>query len=200
MLKILDRPALLDFRQWLFSLGRQGNNRWLNELIKPDAEDNILDVGCGTGRYSEIFNCNYYGIDSNEEYINYARKKHRGDFQAMDASHLEFPDDMFKYVFSIGVLHHISDENAIRAIREMKRVCRPDGKILIIEAIYPTRKLNIIGYLLFRFDPGKFTRHLDELVKILSDGNSSPDFILNKGFPYESIICNLTPEKIYPFE
>jgi ubiquinone/menaquinone biosynthesis C-methylase UbiE len=190
VLRYLDRPALLDFRQKLFSLGRQTNKQWLTRLIKPSASEFVLDVGCGTGRYAELFDCAYYGIDTNSDYISYAGKKHKGTFQVMNASSLKFPDKMFHHVFSVGLLHNMSDDNVTKTLEEMKRICIPGGTIVIIEAVYPTNKVNVIGYVLLRLDPGHFARHLDQLTGLVS--KSLPQFkhTLVKGFPYEAAVLS----------
>jgi ubiquinone/menaquinone biosynthesis C-methylase UbiE len=194
VLKYLDHPALLDFRQKLFSLGKQTNKQWLTRLIKPSAGDLVLDVGCGTGRYAELFDCAYYGIDTNSEYISYAQKKHKGTFQVMNASRLQFSDKMFHHVFSVGLLHNMSDENVTKTLEEMKRVCIPGGTIVIIEAVYPTNKVNVVGYTLLRLDPGHFARRLDHLTGIVSKSFPQITHTLVKGFPYEAAI--LTCDRI----
>lgn len=194
VLKYLDRPALLDFRQKLFSLGRQTNKQWLTRLIKPSTSDLVLDVGCGTGRYAELFDCIYYGIDTNSDYISYAQKKHKGTFQVMNASSLQFPDKMFHHVFSVGLLHNMSDENVTKTLEEIKRVCIPGGTIVIIEAVYPTNKVNVIGYVLLRLDPGHFARRLGHLTEIVSKSFPQINHTLVKGFPYEAAI--LTCDRI----
>lgn len=191
---LLDRPTLLDKRQWLLSLGSQLNKEWLLKLIKPDVQDFVLDVGCGTGRYAEIFDCNYFGVDTNRKYIGYAREKHKGTFLTMNATNLAFPDSMFHYIFSVGLLHNMSDKNVANTLREMKRVSRPGGKVVIIEAVYPTNRANIIGYFLLRMDPGRFARNFKDLMRILSAHFSSFDHTLERSFPYEVAIvtCRAT--------
>ncbi len=188
--KLLDTPAMLDWIQWILSLGKQCNKKWLRKLMKPNDQDFVLDVGCGTGRYAEIFNCIYFGVDSNKDYISFARKKHKGRFLTMDATSLAFPDSMFQYIFGVGLLHHMGDDEVTRAIREMKRVCRPGGRIVIIEPIYPTNKLNIIGYVLCRFDRGRFVRRPKDLMRILSADSSSFNYTIEKCFPFEDILIS----------
>jgi radical SAM additional 4Fe4S-binding domain len=49
----------------------------------------------------------------------------------MDARKLSFLDDTFEYVIAYKSMHHI--ENAELALKEMYRVCKPAGRIIIIE-------------------------------------------------------------------
>lgn len=98
--------------------------------------DKILDLGCGNGRLSEIFqgkNIDYWGIDFSNELIEIAKKRYpQLRFQAADALNLPFPDDFFDKVFSIAVLHHIpSRELRIQFLKEIKRVLGPRGVAVI---------------------------------------------------------------------
>ena len=186
--KLLNTPAMLDWIQWALSLGKQCNKKWLEERMKSNAQDLVLDVDCGTGRYAEIFNCSYFGIDSNKDHISSARKKHKGRFLTMDATSLAFPDNMFHYIFVVGLLHHMSDDEGTRAIREIKRLCRPGGGIVIIEPIHPANKFNIVGYIFCRFDRGRFMRHLKDLARILPTDSSSFSYTIGRCFPFEDII------------
>jgi ubiquinone/menaquinone biosynthesis C-methylase UbiE len=53
------------------------------------------------------------------------------NFAAMDAEHLDFPDGSFDTV--VSTLSTCTFPNPINALEEMKRVCRPDGLILLLE-------------------------------------------------------------------
>jgi SAM-dependent methyltransferase len=187
--KLLNSPAMLNRIQWVVSLGKQCNKEWLREAMKPNIQDSVLDVGCGTGRYADLFNCNYTGIDSNPEYIAYAQKAHKGKFLSMEANQLEFPDSTFHYVFCVGLLHHMNDNMAAVTFKEMKRVCRAGGRIVILEPIYPTNKLNIFGYIICRCDRGKFIRYVNDLAHILSNTNCSGlNQVVKKSFPFEDAV------------
>lgn len=188
--KLLDTPVMLDWIQKGLTLGKDCNRQWLERTMKPAAEDFVLDVGCGTGRYADIFHCNYFGIDSSKSNVDYAQKKHKRGLSVMDASRLAFRDNMFHYAFVVGVFHHMDNDTATHAIREIKRVCRPGGTIVIIEPIYPTNKLNIIGYILSRLDRGKFIRRPKDLVSILSSASCSFSYTLQKCFPFEDILIS----------
>lgn len=153
----------------IHTLGRNPIKEYLLEQIKPKKREQVLDVGCGTGGHA-IFSEKYIGIDTNEKYIEYAKKNHRGTFLVMDAANLEFPEDNFDYVFSVSLFHHISEAQVEKAINEMKRVCKRGGKILVMDAVFPS-KLNLFGYLLFKLDRGKHTRTFDELKSLLLKHN-----------------------------
>jgi phosphatidylethanolamine/phosphatidyl-N-methylethanolamine N-methyltransferase len=48
----------------------------------------------------------------------------------MDAANLEFPDDSFDVVYAPYVISVVSDP--VQVVREMRRVCRPGGKFIVL--------------------------------------------------------------------
>jgi ubiquinone/menaquinone biosynthesis C-methylase UbiE len=191
--KFLEKPRIYNFLEKILSLGNKSCEKCLLELIESKDTDLLLDVGCGTARYAELFSGKYYGIDINKDYISYAKQNHKGIFLVMDAANIKFPDKTFDFVFNVGILHHISDEKVKLVLDEMKRVCKDGGKVFVIEAAYPS-KLNLIGYLLFKFDRGKHTRTMEHLGDLLK----SKGFILLRSnvrgsFPYK--LCVFSYQK-----
>jgi ubiquinone/menaquinone biosynthesis C-methylase UbiE len=183
--EFLEKPKIYNFLEKILSLGNKSCEKCLSELIKSNNSDLLLDVGCGTARYAELFSGKYHGLDINKDYIDFAKQNHKGTFLVMDAADIKFPDQTFDFVFNVGILHHIPDEKVKTIIDEMKRVCKNNGKVLIIEAVYPS-KLNFIGYLLFKFDRGKHTRTIKHLEGLFQNKG----FILLKknikgSFPYK---------------
>jgi len=84
------------------------------------AEDKILDVGCGTAVYSNLFK-NYTGIDNARKML-----KHPSCVLG-NAEHLPFPDNSFDVVMSITAIHNF--KNIEKALKEMKRVAK--NKVII---------------------------------------------------------------------
>lgn len=91
------------------------------------ANPRLLEVGCGSGYYSEVFSdlvpggTTYTGIDYSEAMIARARSNYPSvTFEVADATRLPYPDHAFDVVFNGVSLMHIVDYQA--AIREAARV------------------------------------------------------------------------------
>lgn len=108
----------------------------LEELKKYiNDHERVLDVGCGNGRLYEIFrdkNIIYQGVDFSENLIQKARERYGNYFQVADTLSLPFSDQCFDSIWSIAVLHHIPTiELRERALSEIKRVLKPNGRVIM---------------------------------------------------------------------
>jgi ubiquinone/menaquinone biosynthesis C-methylase UbiE len=100
--------------------------------------DRILDFGCGNGRMLEILNnkkIEYYGVDISQKLIDLAQKKYANsgiNFQKISGSGiLPFPDNFFNSIVSISVFHHFPSGYAKVMAKEIYRVTKPEGTIII---------------------------------------------------------------------
>jgi len=101
----------------------------------------ILDVGCGTGTDAWNFinkkKLKTYAVDV---YKHYNIDKIKGlNFKTGSVLSLNFKDKEFDYVFMHDVLHHVDEkdqkqEKHLKALHELKRVSKPGGNIIIVEA------------------------------------------------------------------
>jgi SAM-dependent methyltransferase len=117
--------------------------RW-SRLVAPllvdfaglDDEGPVLDVGSGTGALAFVVakrrtGAHVTGIDPSPEYVAYATSTSpfpsRTVFQRGDAQALDFADGTFAASLSLLVLNFIPDSG--KALREVRRVTRPGGRI-----------------------------------------------------------------------
>ena len=107
------------------------------EFGKIDKKSTVLDVGCGTGRFSitisNITGSDICAIDPSIEMLKQATLKDRSKHVLLirgDGQHLPFQDSIFDCVYMTATLHHIEDKG--KAIREVYRVLRRDGSCVIM--------------------------------------------------------------------
>jgi len=111
-------------------------SKWRKEALSG-LRGMVLEVGVGTGKNLKYYpeDCSVIGIDNSEGMLEKAREKAEGmknvTLLLMDAEHLEFPDNSFDYVITTFVLCSIPDP--VKALKEMRRVLKPDGEMINIE-------------------------------------------------------------------
>lgn len=110
----------------------------LRKKLLSKATGKILDVACGTGQNFPLFapNSEITAVDLSPNMLEVARAnvtKHglNVKLEVMDAEKLEFPDGIFDTV--VSTLSTCTFPNPIKALQEIKRVCRPNGLILLLE-------------------------------------------------------------------
>jgi ubiquinone/menaquinone biosynthesis C-methylase UbiE len=112
-------------------------NHFLEELPENQAL-NILDVGCGTGNYTDLLQkvtetkgWQNYGIDPSDGMIGRARKKNSNIiFQRGQAENLLWAPDFFDFIYMTDVIHHIPDVH--KMFSEIQRVLRSKGRVCIV--------------------------------------------------------------------
>lgn len=105
----------------------------------------ILEIGCGIGRWAEVFNdkCeSYLGIDYSEELIKIAKENYDYDnchFQVLSASQLDtaklLVNAPFDIVIITGVLIYFNDNTIKKLIKDLNNLCAINKIIYIRETI-----------------------------------------------------------------
>lgn len=132
-----DWPAKYDswFSTPLGLLVKKFETSLLLEMLNPKKGQLILDVGCGTGVFTQdvlSFGAKILGIDISTPMLVQAVKKTSSyPFFAVvgDMSALPFPDESFDKVYSMTALEFVSD--AAKAVSELDRVTRPGGRVVL---------------------------------------------------------------------
>jgi ubiquinone/menaquinone biosynthesis C-methylase UbiE len=148
----LGAPRLYDTFVDLFFFGRRrATFQALIAAAGVQPGQRVLDVGCGTGYFARLLaqvvapEGLVVGIDPSPEMISYASRKagraRNCRFQVGMAESLDFPAEYFDVVVSSLMLHHLPEDLRVPALREMRRVLRPGGTLLVAEAQVPRHGL-----------------------------------------------------------
>lgn len=116
--------------------------------IEPDA--NILDIGCGGGKAIHELamstpNGKVYGIDYSEDMVQLSKKVNRAlikrglvEIRYGTVSSLPFADSMFDLATAFEAYYFWP--NLIGDLKEIKRVLKPGGTLLIANEVYKHEK------------------------------------------------------------
>lgn len=138
-----DRIApLYDTMELLMEKGKMGNwreNLWEKVLdYLPESGGILLEAGVGTGKNIQYYpeNTEIYAIDFSKKMLQQAKKKAKAhdkeiNFLEMDIQNLNFVDDYFDIIVTSCVFCSVPDP--VKGLKELRRVCKPDGKIIMLE-------------------------------------------------------------------
>lgn len=140
---------------------KRGRQMHVERFIRPQVGDRVLDIGCGPADILEALPAvEYQGFDLSANYIEAARKKfgHRGRFnvEAVNAN-LVKKYIAFDLVLATGVLHHLTDAEAIDLFQIAKTALKPGGRLVTLDGCFVPRQSPIALYLL-KMDRGKHIR------------------------------------------
>lgn len=128
-------PILFEVEQshWWY----RGRRRIIAGFVKDicrnfaDRRARILDVGCGTGAnlimLSEFGDAE--GVDISPDALEFCRQRGLDNVRLGSAEEIPYEDSSFDLVTALDVVEHLDDDLA--GLREMRRVLKPDGRILL---------------------------------------------------------------------
>jgi demethylmenaquinone methyltransferase / 2-methoxy-6-polyprenyl-1,4-benzoquinol methylase len=139
-----------DLTNDVLSLGQ--DRRWRREVlaaVAPESGDLVLDLAAGTGTSSEPFverGATVVPCDFSLGMLQVGKRARPTlAFTAGDATRLPFGDDTFDAVTISFGLRNIVDPLA--GLREMRRVTRPGGRLVVCEFSHPTNAVFRTAYL-----------------------------------------------------
>jgi SAM-dependent methyltransferase len=114
-----------------------GRRRIIQSLIERicatlnNPSPRILDVGCGTGANLKMLAAygKAEGVDISPQAVEFCRQRGLDSVTLGAAEQLPYEDESFELVTALDVVEHLDDD--VAGLREMRRVLRPDGRILL---------------------------------------------------------------------
>jgi demethylmenaquinone methyltransferase/2-methoxy-6-polyprenyl-1,4-benzoquinol methylase len=131
-----------------FGADRSWRRKAVREIVDTKEPIQVLDVATGTADFAIAVNrkaaqgSHITGIDLSQGMLEVGKAKCHGlpiDLEVGDAENLRFADGTFDRVcVAFGVRNF---ENLMKGLREMQRVLKPGGKLIILELSYPKNRL-----------------------------------------------------------
>lgn len=135
--RLVDWPPLYEAVQIATAPGAQfALTRKVKAQFSDNGDDLILDVGCGPESWLLKAGRHPVGLDIRQAYLLRSRASLRAGVLG-SGTDLPFSSASFDQVWSVGVLHHLSDAAAALVIVEMSRVCRRGGKVVVMDSVWP---------------------------------------------------------------
>jgi SAM-dependent methyltransferase len=131
-----------------------------SDYVRGKAGDRVLDIGCGTGDILEYLpGLDYHGFDTSPEYIERASRKYGAGarFVCDNVLTARIEPASFDVVLAIGILHHLSDEEARKLLRLAESALKPGGRFITMDGCYAETQSPIARFLISK-DRGEYMR------------------------------------------
>jgi ubiquinone/menaquinone biosynthesis C-methylase UbiE len=133
---------IVKLQELIYTIGAAKRVQVMSEYVDIRSEDVILDIGGNTGKVTEAYSNNCKEVivlEPKRNVVEYGKSRRPNiKFVEGEAENIPLPDAYFDKVVASASFHHFSDHD--KALEEMKRVLKPDGKIIILEIDPNTRR------------------------------------------------------------
>lgn len=153
---------------------QRGRTIFSSQYIKARDGDCVLDIGCGTAE-TRLFlpDVEYFGFDPSAHYIEAAKKRLRDTQKTGTLLHAKL--DMaaltilpkFDIVLVSGVIHHLSDDEAIQLAKLTKAALKEGGRLVTIDPCFVEGQSPIARYLVSH-DRGQHVRDVKGYQALMS--------------------------------
>lgn len=122
--------------------------RPIRRALFDDVGGAVLDAGVGTGRNMPFYprDGEVVGIDLSAQMLEQARQRKERlgvsvELREMDVCATDFPDGRFDFVIATFLFCVLEEDAQLPALRELRRICKPDGEIRLLDYSYSARPL-----------------------------------------------------------
>lgn len=114
------------------------------EVCAPAADSKILEVCCGTGTQAAYYadsDATVVGMDISKHMISKAKLKEKNNLSFIqgDATAIPYEDEHFDCASTGYALHEISEALRLKFLKEMFRVIKPGGSIVVVDFSIPEK-------------------------------------------------------------
>jgi SAM-dependent methyltransferase len=179
------------FIVWTMNSSHSDLTSWGLEHVQVGKRDAVLDAGCGGGRtvqkLAEIADLGkVHGVDYAEASVAASRGFNRGavksgrvEIQRASVSRLPFPDDVFDLVTAVETHYYWPDRPG--DMREIYRVLKPSGSVLIIAEVYRGRRFDLLYRLAMKLIGGAYLSPDDHRDLFVNAGYTDTQVFLEPG-------------------
>jgi SAM-dependent methyltransferase len=168
-----------------------------------ESEIKVLDIGCGTGnffrgKYMELSQHHYVGIDPSENYIKSAQSSFpNAVFYQGLVDEVELDSKCFGLVVLSGVLHHLSDDEATQVISYARDKVIDGGYVVSVDPVVFDGQ-NWIAKKVALADRGQHVRTPEQLSSIYKNSFQVSETLISikHGYlrlPYNHVVCISQP-------
>lgn len=161
----------------------------LQELIAQNIPDNVIELGCGVGRWSWFFadqekKISYLGIDFSSSLIAQAQKLAEANgfdtpaFQVMSVTEIEDEKLLvappFDLIMISGLMIYLNDVDCYALLQNAARLCAPGGRIYIREPFAVDERLTLNKF---------YSNELNDSYSAIYRSTSEMDEMIDKAMP-----------------
>lgn len=159
---------------------------FLAAWLKLEGSETVLDIACGTGALEALLvgphpHQKIEGVDLSEGMLEQARRRlarfPNVAFQKADVAELPFKEPLFDVVVCANAFHFF--ENPLRALREIRRVLKPGGRVVLMDWCRDYFFCRFYDFLIKFTDPSHHRCYgLRECSRLLKEAGLEPDSAL----------------------